>query len=36
MTQKDFLSPADIYDSYYLDVVCTLEVADGEARLYTK
>jgi len=36
MQSKDFLSPADIYDSLYLDLVCTLIVENGEAVLYTK
>ncbi len=36
MKQKDFLSPADIYDSLYVDAVCTLIIEKGEANLYVK
>ncbi len=36
MTQKDFLSPADIYTSLYHDIVCSLVIKDGKAKLYTK
>jgi hypothetical protein len=36
MRQKDFLSPADIYNSLYHDVVCTLQITNGKASFYTK
>ncbi len=36
MKSKTYLSPADIYDSLYQDVVCTLKLRDGRFRLLTK
>jgi hypothetical protein len=33
---KTYLSPADIYDSLYQDVVCTLKLRDGRFKLLTK
>lgn len=36
MKSKIYLSPADIYDSLYQDVVCTLKLRDGRFRLLTK
>jgi len=33
---KTYLSPADIYDSLYQDVVCTLKVHEGKFILLTK
>lgn len=36
MKSKTYLSPADIYDSLYHDVVCTLKVKDGRYSLLTK
>jgi uncharacterized protein YycO len=36
MKSKIYLSPADIYDSLYQDVVCTLKRRDGRFKLLTK
>jgi cell wall-associated NlpC family hydrolase len=36
MDSKSYLSPADIYDSLYQDVVCTLKLRDGRFKLLTK
>ncbi len=36
MKNKTYLSPADIYDSLYQDVVCTLKIRDGKFKLLTK
>lgn len=36
MKSKTYLSPADIYDSLYQDVVCTLKIHNGEYQLLTK
>ncbi len=33
---KTYLSPADIYDSLYQDLVCTLKIRDGKPTLLTK
>ncbi len=36
MKSKTYLSPADIYDSLYQNVVCTLKIQNGEYQLLTK
>lgn len=36
MKNKTYLSPADIYDSLYQDLVCTLKKRDGKITLLTK
>ncbi len=36
MKTKTYLSPADIYDSIYQDLVCTLKIKDGKPKLLTK
>jgi hypothetical protein len=36
MKSKTYLSPADIYDSLFQDVVCTLKIVNGEFEMLTK